>query len=427
TIRKSKTQDSAKTNLIDKFKFTEVQAQAILDMQLRRLAALEKMKLRNEHKDIKKKIKEYNLVLESEGKILEVIDADLQIIKENFGDERKSKVIKGKIGEINEEDMVASENTLVTITHSGYIKRVDPDSYRSQRRGGKGVSGGNNKKGDFVEHAILCNTLDELMLFSNKGKVYTLRVFEIPEYNRTAKGLPLVNLIQLDQNDLITSFVTRDSKGGVSEGKDNDDKGRNKYLTMVTRNGVIKKTKISDFNNIRANGLIALTLEESDELTWVKPTTGNDEVILITSDGKSIRFKESDVRAMGRTAKGVTAMKFKSKTDHIVGMGIIKSEQFRLLTISERGYAKMTELKEYGTQKRAGSGIFTFKVTTKTGSVIAAKILDNPKDTEVVVISEKSKVIRSSLKAVPTQGRQTSGVKIMNVDANDKVATVAMV
>jgi len=427
TIRKSKTQDSAKINLIDKFKFTEVQAQAILDMQLRRLAALEKMKLRNEHKDIKKKIKEYNLVLESEGKILEVIDADLQIIKENFGDERKSKVIKGKIGEINEEDMVASENTLVTITHSGYIKRVDPDSYRSQRRGGKGVSGGNNKKGDFVEHAILCNTLDELMLFSNKGKVYTLRVFEIPEYNRTAKGLPLVNLIQLDQNDLITSFVTRDSKGGVSEGKDNDDKGRNKYLTMVTRNGVIKKTKISDFNNIRANGLIALTLEESDELTWVKPTTGNDEVILITSDGKSIRFKESDVRAMGRTAKGVTAMKFKSKTDHIVGMGIIKSEQFRLLTISERGYAKMTELKEYGTQKRAGSGIFTFKVTTKTGSVIAAKILDNPKDTEVVVISEKSKVIRSSLKAVPTQGRQTSGVKIMNVDANDKVATVAMV
>ena len=427
TIRKSKTQDSAKINLIDKFKFTEVQAQAILDMQLRRLAALEKMKLRNEHKDIKKKIKEYNLVLESEGKILEVIDADLQIIKENFGDERKSKVIKGKIGEINEEDMVASENTLVTITHSGYIKRVDPDSYRSQRRGGKGVSGGNNKKGDFVEHAILCNTLDELMLFSNKGKVYTLRVFEIPEYNRTAKGLPLVNLIQLDQNDLITSFVTRDSKGGVSEGKDNDDKGRNKYLTMVTRNGVIKKTKISDFNNIRANGLIALTLEESDELTWVKPTTGNDEVILITSDGKSIRFKESDVRAMGRTAKGVTAMKFKSKTDHIVGMGIIKSEQFRLLTISERGYAKMTELKEYGTQKRAGSGIFTFKVTTKTGSVIAAKILDNPKDTEVVVISEKSKVIRSSLKAVPTQGRQTSGVKIMNVNANDKVATVAMV
>ncbi|MCD4811627.1 DNA gyrase subunit A [bacterium] len=426
TIRQSKTQDSAKTNLIDKFKFTEVQAQAILDMQLRRLAALEKLKLQNEYKDLEKKIKEYNAILESEDKILEVVDTDLQLIKEKFGDERKSKVVKGKIGEINEEDMVASEDTLVTITNSGYIKRVDPDSYRSQKRGGKGVRGGNNKEGDFVKHAILCNTLDELMLFSNKGKVYTLRVFEIPEYGRTAKGLPLVNLISLDQNDLITSFVTRDPKGGVGEGKDGDDKKKNKFFTMVTKNGVIKKTKISEFSNIRTNGLIALTLADGDKLTWVKPTTGDNDVILITSEGKSIRFKESDVRAMGRTAKGVTAMKFKSKTDHIVGMGIIKSEEFRLLTISQKGFAKMTELKEYGSQKRAGSGIFTFKVTPKTGDVVAARILDNPRESELVIISEKSKVIRSFLKAVPTQGRQTSGVKIMNVDKNDKVATVAM-
>ncbi|MCD4756244.1 DNA gyrase subunit A [bacterium] len=426
TIRKSKTQDSAKTNLIDKFKFTEVQAQAILDMQLRRLAALEKVKLQNEYKNIEKKIKEFNAILDSEDKILEVIDADLQIIKEKFGDDRKSKVIKGKIGEINEEDMVASEDTLVTITNAGYIKRVDPDSYRSQKRGGKGVRGGNNKEGDCVKHAILCNTLDELMLFSNRGRVYTLRVFEIPEYSRTAKGLPLVNLISLEQDDLVTSFVTRDPKGGVGEGKDSDDKVHNKFFTMVTKNGVIKKTLISEFSNIRTNGLIALTLAEGDKLTWVKPTTGDNDVILITSEGKSIRFKESDVRAMGRTAKGVTAMKFKSKTDYIVGMGIIKSEDFRLLTISQGGYAKMTELKEYGTQKRAGSGIFTFKVTPKTGHVVAARILDDPEESELVIISEKSKVIRSSLEAVPTQGRQTSGVKIMNVDEKDKVATVAM-
>jgi DNA gyrase subunit A len=426
TIRASKTQETAKTNLMEKFKFTDVQAQAILDMQLRRLAALERVKLQDEYDEIQNKIKEYNEILESDAKILEVIDADLQIIKEKFGDERKSKVVKGKVGEINEEDMVASEDTLVTITHSGYIKRVDPDAYRAQHRGGKGVNGGNNKEGDFVEHAILCNTLDELMLFSNRGKVYTLRVFEIPEYNRTAKGLPLVNLIQLDQDDLITSYVTRDPKGGIGEGKEKEDSSKNKYFTMVTKLGVIKKTEISEFSNIRANGLIALTLEDGDELTWVKPTTGENDVILITAEGKSIRFKESDVRPMGRTAKGVTAMKFKTGTDYIIGMGIVKDEEYRLLTISEKGYAKMTELKEYGTQKRAGSGIFTFNVTGKTGNVIAAIILDDPNNTEIVVISEKSKVIRSSLSAVPTQGRQTSGVKIMNVGSDDRVATVAM-
>jgi DNA gyrase subunit A len=426
TIRKSKTQDSAKTNLIDKFGFTEVQAQAILDMQLRRLAALERVKLQNEFKDIKSKIEEYNTILSNEDKILEVIGNDLQMIKETYGDERKTKVVKGKVGEINEEDMVASEETLVTITNSGYVKRVSPDSYRAQRRGGKGVSGGSNKEGDFVVHAILCNTLDELLLFSNKGKVYNLRVFEIPEYSRTAKGLPLVNLIQLEQDEAINSFVTRDPKGGVREGKGAESAENNKYLTMATKNGIIKKTEIGEFSNIRSNGLIALTLEHDDELTWVKPTTGVDDIILITSEGKSIRFHESDVRHMGRSAKGVTAMKFKSETDRIVTMDIVRDETFRLFVVSEYGYAKMTELSEYGVQKRAGSGIFTFNVTKKTGNVAAARILDNPDETEVVIISENSKVIRSSLEAVPTQGRQTSGVKIMNIDKGDKVATVAL-
>jgi len=426
TIRKSKTQDSAKTNLVDKFKFTEVQAQAILDMQLRRLAALERVKLQNEHKDTKEKIKEYNAVLGDENNILAVIDEDLQRIKKTYGDERRTNVIKGKVGEISEEDMVASEETLVTITHSGYVKRVNPGSYRAQKRGGKGVTGGNNKEGDFVEHAILCNTLDELLLFTNNGKVYNLRVFEIPEYSRTAKGIPLVNLIQLEQDEMINSFVTRDPKGGVGEGKEDSRTKKNRYLTMATKKGIIKKTEIEEFGNIRSNGLIALTLENTDELTWVKPTTGNDDVILITTEGKSIRFHESEVRAMGRTAKGVIAMKFKTKMDYIVSMDIVRNENFRLLVVSENGYAKMTELKEYGAQKRSGSGIFTFNVTTKTGKVSAARILDNPDKTEIVVISENSKVIRSSLEAVPTQGRQTSGVKIMNLDKNDKVATVAL-
>jgi DNA gyrase subunit A len=412
---------------MDKFKFTEVQAQAILDMQLRRLAALERVKLQNEYDDIKNKIKEYNEILGSEDNILKVVNEDLDMIKKTYGDERKTKVVKGKVGEINEEDMIAAEETLVTITHSGYIKRVNPGSYRAQKRGGKGVNGGDNKEGDFVEHAIFCNTLDELLLFTNRGKVFNLRVFEIPEYGRTAKGLPLVNLIQLEQDEMVNSFVTRDPKGGVKEGKEENEEKENKYFTMATKNGIIKKTEIGEFSNIRANGLIALTLENEDELTWVRPTTGEDDLILITSEGKSIRFHESDVRPMGRTAKGVTAMKLKTATDYIVSMDVVRNNDYRLLTVSENGHAKMTELKEYGTQKRAGSGIFTFNVTSKTGRVVAARILNNPKETEIVVISEKSKVIRSSLEAVPTQGRQTSGVKIMNVDKNDKVATVALI
>lgn len=426
TIRASKTQDTAKTNLIDKFKFTEVQAQAILDMQLRRLAALEKVKLQNEFKDIKGKIEEYNKILGSEDNILKVINSDLQAIKEAYGDERRSKVVKGKVGEISEEDMIASEETLVTITHSGYIKRVNPGSYRAQRRGGKGVRGGNNKDGDFVEHAILCNTLDELLLFTNLGKVFSLRVFEIPEYGRTAKGLPLVNLIQLEQDEAINSFVTRDPKGGVGEGKGQEDFESNKYFTMATKNGIIKKSEIGEFENIRSNGLIAISLEDDDELTWVRPTTGDDDLILVTTEGKSIRFNEEEVRPMGRTAKGVKAMKFRTKSDYIVSMDVIRDDSFRLLTVSDNGYAKMTELAEYKAQKRAGSGIYTFNVTKKTGNVAAARILDDPDETEIVVISEKSKVIRSSLEAVPTQGRQTSGVRIMNMDKGDKVATVAL-
>lgn len=428
TIRKSKTQDTAKTNLMDKYEFTEVQAQAILDMQLRRLAALEKVKLQNEFKDIKSKIEEYNEILGSEDNILEVVNNDLEMIKETYGDERRTKVIKGKVGEISEEDMVASEETLVTITNSGYVKRVNPGSYRAQKRGGKGVRGGDTKEGDFVEHAILCNTLDELLLFSNQGKVYNLRVFEIPEYGRTAKGLPLVNLIQLEQDETINSFVTRNPKGKVGEGKgeEEQDSKSNKYFTMATKNGIIKKTEIGDFENIRSNGLIAINLETNDELTWVRPTTGEDDLILITAEGKSIRFHESEVRAMGRTAKGVTAMKFKTDDDYIVSMDVIKDEKHRLLAVSENGYAKMTELAEYSAQKRAGSGIYTFDVTKKTGNVAAARILDHPDETEIVVISEKSKVIRSGLEAVPTQGRQTSGVKIMNLDKGDRVATVAL-
>lgn len=425
TIRKSKTQDTAKTNLMDKFGFTEVQAQAILDMQFRRLAALERMKIQNEHKEIQEKIKEYNEVLENQDRILEVVNEDLEEIKEKYGDERRTKVVKGKINEISEEDMVASEDTLVTITHSGYIKRLPPNTYKAQHRGGKGVSGGDTKEGDFIEHAFLCNTHDELLLFTNLGKVFNLRIFEIPELGRTAKGLPLVNLVQLDQNEIVTSVLTRSSKGEISKKNEDKDQIDYKYFLMATEKGIVKKTEISEFANIRTNGLIAIKLEDGDQLSWVKPTTGEDEVILITKEGKSIRFKESDVRPMGRSTRGVTGIKFKSSTDCVVGMGVVSYDDQKLLTLSEFGYGKMSLLKEYGTQKRGGTGIFTFRVTNKTGNIATARILTE-EDEEIVVISEKSKVIRSDINTVPTQGRQTSGVKVMNINGGDMVATVAL-
>ena len=434
TIRGSKTQETAKTNLMDKFKFTEVQAQAILDMQLRRLAALERTKLQNDYKETKEKIIEYNAVLDSQDRILEIISSDLAQIKESYADKRRSRVVKGKINEISEEDMIAQEETLITITHSGYVKRLPPSTYQTQKRGGKGISGGDTKEGDFIEHVLLCNTHDELLLFTNKGRVFITRIFEIPEYGRTAKGIPLINLVQLDQNEIITSILTRDPKGGVmgseeiQEGQDKEGIIKRKdfkYFLMATKGGIIKKTDLSEFTKIRANGLTAIKLEINDELIWVKPTTGEDEIILITAEGKSIRFGEKDVRPLGRSTRGVRAMKFKSEADYIVGMGVIRGNENRLFTLSEYGYGKMTKLTEYTKQKRGGTGIFTFRVTNKTGKVVVARILDHPK-AEIVVISEKSKVIRSSIDAIPTLGRQTSGVKVMKLDNEDRVATMAI-
>lgn len=433
TIRGSKTQETAKTNLMDKFKFTDVQAQAILDMQLRRLAALERMKLQNDYKETKAKIVEYNEILDSQDRILEIISSDLAEIKEKYGDKRRTRVVKGKIDEISEEDLIANEETLITITHSGYVKRVPPSTYQTQKRGGKGISGGETKEGDFIEHVLLCNTHDELLLFTNKGRVFNTRIFEIPEYGRTAKGIPLINLVHLDQNEIITSILTRDPKGGVM-GSEEVQEGQNdvvvekkdfKFFLMVTKGGIVKKTDLKQFSKIRSNGLTAIKLETNDELIWVKPTTGEDEVILVTAEGKSIRFSEKDVRPMGRSTRGVTAMKFKSETDYIVGMGVVRANENRLFTLSEKGFGKMTLLKEYTRQKRGGTGIFTFRVTPKTGPVSVARVLDHPK-AEIVVISEKSKVIRSSIDAIPTLGRQTSGVKVMKIEDGDRVATMAI-
>ena len=426
TIRASKTQEAAKTNLIEKFDFTEVQAQAILDMQLRKLAALERQKLQDEFKELEENIKYYNEVLSTPEKVLEVINNDIEDIKQKYGDERRTKVIKGKVSQIADEDMIPPEETLVTITHAGYVKRVTPDTYKAQKRGGKGVSGGETKEGDFIEHVFQCNTLDELLLFTNKGKVYNLRIFEIPELSRTAKGLPIVNLVQMEHDEMVTSVLTRDPKGKISQDQEDNTKTY-KYTFMATKNGIVKKTEMKEFASMRANGLIAIKLDEGDQLTWVKPTTGDDEIILITQEGKSIRFKETDVRPLGRQARGVTGIKFKSKEDAVIGMEIVKDDNQKLFVLSEKGYGKMSSLKEYATQGRGGTGIFTFKVTGKTGQLAEARILpETASEEELVVISAKTKVIRSKIDTIPTLKRQTSGVKIMDMVDDDRVSAVTL-
>jgi DNA gyrase subunit A len=435
TIRGSKTQEEAKNNLITKYKFTTVQAQAILDMQLRKLAALERQKISDEHEQLKKDIEIYLKVLNSQEEILRVVKEDFGYLREKYGDERRTKVIKGKVDEISEEDLVPSEDTLITISHAGYVKRISPETYRIQKRGGKGVMGAITKEGDFIKHAFLCNTHDDLMLFTNKGRVFIIKAYEIPEYSRTAKGLPIVNLVSLCQEEWITSVLTRKSGGeimGLDEieeeqaEKDIVQAENFKFLLMATKNGTVKKTEIKDFMKIRSNGLIAIKLDSGDELKWVKPTTGKDEIIVVTAMGRSIRFNEQDVRQTGRNSRGVRGIKFRFENDEVISMDAIRSKENKLFILSEKGFGKMTLLKNYPTQKRGGSGVFTFNVKDKTGKVVSARTMDSP-NKEIVVVSKMGVVIRSNINDIPTLGRQTSGVRIMRLNENDEVAAFALI
>jgi DNA gyrase subunit A len=447
TIRESETQEKAKTNLIKGFDLTDVQAQAILDMQLRRLAALERQKIEDEYKEVQKSIKELEALLADPDKITKVVRKELLELKEKYGDERRTKVFKGDVEEIAEEDLVAEEETFVTVSHQGYIKRMAPSTYKTQKRGGKGVIGAKTKENDFIEHAITCSTHDEIVFFTNQGKCFEIKAYEIPEYGRTAKGLPAVNLIQIDQDELITAILTRSKKGFVDEdqiqedqvndedGKDTDAKAKkksreekaaeNKYLLMATKNGITKKTEIGEFENIRSNGLIAINLNKGDELKWVRPSSGDDQVILISKYGRSIRFHEEDVRDTGRNTKGVTGIKFKQEDDEVISMDIVRAEEHRLLTISANGYGKMTPLSKYPLQGRAGQGVYTFRVTDKTGNLVVARTLDTP-DKEIVLISRDGQVIRSELNEIAELGRHTSGVKVMKLNKEDTVAAMAL-
>jgi DNA gyrase subunit A len=455
TIRASKTQDEARTSLIMDFDFTTVQADAILDMQLRKLAALEREKLQNEGAELKTKIANYIDLLASQDKILNVVDEDLAFVKEKYGDARRTKVVSGKVDEISDEDIVASETTLITLSRGGYIKRLSPDTYRTQKRGGKGVIGATTKEDDYIQQAVTCNTHDELLLFTNKGRVFTIKAYDIPEFQRTAKGIPIVNLIQVLQGEIVTSILNKNFKKSLSMIKTEEELKELtpeeikviteynakiealdlKYLFMATKFGTVKKSAISDFQNIRANGLIAIKLQEGDELNWIIPTTGENNVILVTANGKCIRFKESDVRHTGRATMGVTGIRFKSTEDVVISMDVVYAgvndvtidgkKPSRLFSLSENGYAKTTKLTEYDSQNRGGTGVFTFKVTGKTGKLVVSKIVLSEND-EIIVISTQGQVIRTSMDHIPTLNRQTQGVRVMNMHEGDTVAAMAV-
>lgn len=416
TIKKSATKEVAHQNLMKKFKLSDKQASAILEMKLQTLAGLERKKIEDELKEKKLLIAELEELLKSTKKILNVVKKEIIEIKEKYGDERKTRVIKGGIGEFKQEDLIPNEEAIITITQDGYIKRMDPNVYRVQKRGGKGVIGATTKEGDSIEQVTSVMTHDNLMFFTNSGKVFQTKAYEIPASQRTAKGQAIVNFLQLSQDEKITEMIAFNKDDNY------------KFFFMTTKDGTVKKVKIEDFENVRRSGLIAITLDKGDTLGWVKPTTGTDEIVITTAQGQAIHFKESDVRAMGRGAAGVRGIKLK-KDDRVVGMDSVFKNQKgnQLMIISENGFGKRTDLKFYKIQKRGGSGIKTSSVTTKTGRLAGANVV-NVDDIEgdLIVTSAQGQIIRIPLKSISILGRATQGVRIMKPGLGDKVSAAAV-
>jgi DNA gyrase subunit A len=419
-IKNSASREDAQNNLMKKFKLDEIQANAILETKLAALAKLERKKIEDELAELKAKIKDLLSVLNSPQKIKDIIKKEIKEIKETFGDERRTKVHVQAVGEIAEEDLVPLEETIITLTQGGYIKRINPETYKIQKRGGKGLVGMKTVGEDIVEHFLTASTHDNLLFFSDSGKVFRSPVYEIPEGQRVAKGRGLLNFLEISPQDKILSLIPI--------GKDDQALGV-KYLAMATRDGIIKKTALSEFDNVRKSGLIAITLKKEDLLKGVSKSTGEDDIILVTKKGKSIRFKEKAMREMGRPASGVHGIKL-SSGDKLVGMDVIpapkvKDEKKYLLIVMENGYGKRTELKEYRLQGRGGSGILTAKVTAKTGEIVASRVLTTEED--LIVISRNGQVIRTEIKSIPILSRGTQGVRVMRLDEGDKVASVACI
>ncbi|MEX1061622.1 MAG: DNA gyrase subunit A, partial [Patescibacteria group bacterium] len=399
TIKKSKDTDNARTNLVNKFKLTEIQAQAILDMPLKRLSALEREKIEQELKDLLEEISLLEKILSTPQNIYQEIQKEFVEIKENYADERRTRIFKTAIGEFKEEQLVPEEDVITTLTESGYIKRLKGETYKLQGRGGKGVIGMATKEEDAIIQLLPSSTHDEILFFTNKGRVYKQKAYEIPEASRQAKGTAVVNLLDLEPEEKIVVMLPLSKDKNLWP----------QYLFMATDQGTVKKTKVADFQNIRRTGIMAIRLQPKENLIWVKPTSGENDIMLITSAGQSIRFPEKQVRSMGRSARGVRGIKV-GKSDSVIATEVVKDLKAHLLTVAENGLGKRTKLTEYKTQNRGGSGILTSKVTGKTGNLVSANIVEEAEKTDLILISEKAQVIRLPLKQVPILGRSTQGV-----------------
>jgi DNA gyrase subunit A len=414
TIRESKSADDAKKNLMKRFKLSELQSVAILDMQLRKLAALERQKIEDEYKEILKLIDYLEGLLADVSKIMAVIKKELTEIKDKYGDDRRTRVYPQKIGEFSEEDLIADESVIVTITRGGYIKRSSVDAFKTQGRGGKGVTGMSLKDEDAIAQIFQASTHDNILFFTNHGRVYQLKVHELPEGSRQAKGQAVINLINIEQGEDITSTLTYSGKA----------KTEGQFLFMGTRKGVVKKTSLSSYASIRRNGIIAINLQSGDSLGWVRLTSGNEQVILVTRNGMSIKFKETDVRPTSRDTSGVLGMRIKGN-DEVVGLDVA-DETTSFLVVLEKGYGKKTSVSSWPTQGRGGQGVKAAEVTPKTGKIMAAKAANSEKE-DLIITSNSGQVIKLPINQVPTLGRQTQGVILMRFSGkkDDFVTTAA--
>ncbi len=417
TIKKSKDRQEAHQNLVKKFKFTDIQTNAILEMKLQTLAGLERQKIENELKEKKKLIGELQALLKSPQKIINVIKEEFLELKKNYGDQRRTKVIVSGLKEFKEEDLIPQEEVVITLSQSGYIKRVAPTAIRVQHRGGKGIVGSEMSEEDFISHFISADTHDNILFFTDQGRAFQTKVYEIPAGSRTAKGKVIQNFLEIPPDEKISAIISYAANNQKSESGD--------YLVMATKNGLIKKTSLNDFANVRRSGLIAIKLQKDDELKWVKMSSGKDEIILATVQGQAIRFKETQLRSMGRNAAGVKSIRLK-RGDFVAGLDIIKEKaggkSQKLLVVTENGFAKQTPLNQYKIQSRGGQGIKTSKITSKTGLIISAKIIID--EEELLALSGKGQIIKTKISSIRTAGRATSGVKIMRLKQGDKVAGI---
>ena len=411
-IRASKSDDEAREGLMSNFKLTDVQANAILEMKLRRLTGLERDKIENELNDLLKLIEDLQSILASDQRVLEVIKNELLEIKEKYGDERRTNIDMTAIEYIEDESLIPNEDVIVTLTNSGYIKRLRADTYKTQNRGGVGIKGMTTNDEDFVEHLVSMKTHDYILFFSNKGRVYRMKGYEVPEFSRQSKGLPIINLLQLDKNENISSIVE------ISE-----DYGDIKYLVFTTKNGVVKRTDITEFDNIRRSGKIAIVLRENDSLISVRKTCGKDEIAIGASNGRMVRFAEDEIRVMGRSSAGVKGIELDGS--YVVGAEVVNPGQ-EILIVTDRGYGKKTLIDEYRLTHRGSKGVRALNLTDKNGNMIALKCIESS-DYDIIIVTDNGVIMKMPLSQVSTLRRATQGVRLINLKDEQKVATLAIV